>query len=115
MKRDMDLVRAILLDIETNNVLHEYPYTPQIPGYCLEEIAYHVEIMEDAGLLFGNVTWDRQPVIALGRMGWKGHEFLDASRNETLWKKAKEKALAKTGGIGFETVITFLFQQATGS
>ena len=111
----MDLVRAILIDIETNNVLHEHPYTPQIPGYSLEEIAHHVEIMEDAGLLFAHVMWNVQPVIYLGRMAWKGHELLEASRNESLWNQAKEKALEATGGMGFEVLKTFLIQLATGS
>ena len=81
MKRDMDLVRAILQDIEENNVFRESGYMPQIQGYSVEDIAYHVQIMEDADLLFAHITWfDRAPpYIYLGRMGWKGHEFLEAS------------------------------------
>lgn len=117
MKRDMDLVRAILLDIEKNNVFQEDGYTPQIPGYSLEEIAYHVQIMEDADLLLAHVQWFQRgpPRIYLARMAWKGHEFLDASRNESLWNQAKEKVFDATGGIGFEALKALLIQLGAGS
>ena len=115
MKRDMDLVRAILLDIEANNVFEEGPYTPKIPGYSLEEIAYHVAIMQDADLLVAHVIWLRQPYIHVQRMAWKGHEFLEASRDESLWSQAKEKVLEATGGLGFEALKALLIQLGTGS
>jgi len=30
------------------------------------------------------------------RLTWAGHEFLDAARNETVWKKASER-IKKSG------------------
>ena len=109
MQRNMDLVRAILLDVETNNVFDDYPYTPRLPSYSLEEIAYHVQIMADADLIFAHVEWpDRTPpVIYLNRMGWKGHEFLDAVRGELWWQRVRDKAKEVTGGAGLEIIKEF--------
>ena len=110
MKRDMDLVRSILLDIEENDIFCEEMYLPKIPPYSLEEIAYHVEIMQDAELIHANVQWVRPaPWIYLHRMAWKGHEFLDAARKESVWNQAKEMAHKATGGVGFEAVTEALF------
>ena len=50
MKRDMDLVREILLALEAQ----EEAFSPQrleIDGYSAEQIGYHCYIMDEAGLL----------------------------------------------------------------
>ena len=50
MKRDMDLVRAILLEVEK----HSDGFAPcelEIDGYTPEQIAYHAYIMGEAGLV----------------------------------------------------------------
>ena len=35
---------------------------------------------------------------------WQGHEFLDAARNDTIWRKAKKKVLETTGGLAFDVL-----------
>jgi hypothetical protein len=50
MKRDMDLVRQILITIED----HEHGFAPEtieVPGYTEETIGYHLVLMGEAGLL----------------------------------------------------------------
>jgi hypothetical protein len=103
MKRDMDLVRRILLTMEA-----EAPASGTggitIDGYDAESIAYHVIIMGEAGLLvvidestFANI--DAIPV----RLTWAGHEFIESVRDEAQWKTVKTQA-EKAGGLVFEVV-----------
>jgi hypothetical protein len=47
-----------------------------------------------------------------GNLTWQGHEFLDASRDESFWNKAKGKLAGVTGGIGFELLKAVLLSQA---
>ena len=112
MKRDMDLVRKILLAVEEENVF-ENDWRPEIGDHSPEEIVYHVELMKDAGLLDIDIRRfldDSLPLIYLRRMTWEGHEFLDAARNESIWSQAKAKVLQTTGGLGFEALKAALSQ-----
>ena len=47
---------------------------------------------------------------------WAGHDFLDAMRDDTIWKKAKEKVLAPTGkeivGASFAVLLGWLRYEA---
>ena len=39
---------------------------------------------------------------------WKGHEFLDAMRDDTLWKKAKENFLKPGGSFTAKLIFEWL-------
>jgi hypothetical protein len=43
---------------------------------------------------------------------WKGHEFLEASRDDTRWKQAKETVVKKAGGVVFELLKEVLIEGA---
>jgi hypothetical protein len=98
----MDLVRRILLAIEANPS-GRAPDKLRIEEYTEDQIGYHVTIMMEAGLVEGydtNHLESESPTAAATRLTWEGHEFLDASRDESRWEKAK--GVAKT--IGGATV-----------
>ena len=107
MKRDFDLVRKLLLFFE-DKPNDEAVQVPPIEGYPELEIKYHLVLLHEAGLLrCETVTSQSTPdrviyVIPFG-LTWQGHEFLDASRDETLWKKVtteiKEQGLAVTFAV----------------
>lgn len=107
MKRDMDLIREILLRLEQNNYLNE------IDGYSTRELAYHVSLLEDAGLvtqeIYSNLFINDSMLDGI-RITWAGQEFLDSSRNVSIWEKAKNIAMEKTGAITFEVLKTVLVQ-----
>jgi hypothetical protein len=92
MKRDMDLVRSILLAVEkqTSGCALE---SPEINGYSKEQIVYHIYIMVQGGLLEAQPTQTQASVIPMDfdfiNLTWAGHEFIDNARNEGVWKKAK--------------------------
>lgn len=94
MKRDMDLIRLRLLQIEG-----EEP-KPDLSGYTQEQIIYHSALLIEAELVKGIILPDPQSYptsTVVIRLTWKGHEFLDAARNDTIWKKAGAQ-IKKAGG-----------------
>lgn len=110
MKRDMDLAREILRWIEQQ----EIPKLPilKIDGYSDEVISYHVMLLHEAGLIEAMNASARVQEWRPKRLTWNGHEFLDASRNDTLWNKAKELTLSATGGVSFDVLKTLLVDLA---
>jgi hypothetical protein len=115
MKRDMDLVRKILLELEGKNPKDDGLEPEQLSGHTPEEVGYHIGLLKEAGLVeamdarsYGNpMNW-----IAT-RLTWEGHEFLEASRNEGVWTKAKQIAAEKGGGLTFEVLKQLLSKLLT--
>ena len=91
MERDMELVRKILLKIEEEYVAQEI-FNLEIEGYDLKTVAYHCEIMCEAGLIARYKPFHIMSVVAnfqVGRLTWEGHDFLDKIRSDTVWNKVK--------------------------
>src|SRR5262245_7503618 len=99
MQRNMDLVRMILLSLETSPsgwALDDLG----IKSFPPEEIGYHAHIMMQEGLIEGSDITHMHSVgpEALPRsLTWKGHEFLDLARDQERWNRAKA-IIAKIGG-----------------
>lgn len=102
MKRDMDLARSIMLALEESpgpNLVDIY-MEAYVQGHTPEEISYHVMLLHEAGLIkaldmssFGQYDWSPE------RLTWEGHEFLESSRDEGIWKKAKKIMVEKAGAL----------------
>jgi hypothetical protein len=109
MKRDLDLVREVLLQLEAQD------HVGEIAGRTPQEVAYHVSLLEGAGLvtqeLYTNMYLNDSLLDGI-RITWSGHEFLDASRSKPTWEKAKQIVIQKTGVLSFELVKTVLVQLA---
>ncbi len=114
MKRDMNLVREIL--IWTENQEHgRVGKNPVIEGYSEEQIGYHVYLMNNANLVkaFDVTTMsDRSPNARLLELTWKGHEFLSVAKDETIWAKAKNTIFKTTASITFDLLIEWLKAEA---
>jgi Hypothetical protein (DUF2513) len=100
MKRDMDLVREILLKIE-DLPSYEEPVDIEIERYSEENIQFHLKQLQEANLIevpdIGlSTSWAKVNIMPT-RLTWQGSEFLDSIRNENVWKKTKE-FIAKNGG-----------------
>src|SRR5262245_2404043 len=104
MQRDMDLIRTLLLETESHgNPL--WPFRPTAAGYSPEQVAYHVQLLADAGYV------DAADMSTLGRLDWRprsltwqGHEFLDATRNETVWHKLKAELKDRGVSLPFSLI-----------
>lgn len=111
MKRDLNLVREILLAVEASDADPYDMMELQIEGHTKCEIAYHVMMMHEAEL----ITATDVSSIGTNHFHWKprhirwaGHEFLDAARNDSIWKKATNMVAEKTGGASLDLLIEVL-------
>lgn len=112
MKRDLDLMRELLKGIEDRDDMdgtrewHDYePSDLGIDGHSKKEVNYHLNILIEAGFIDGGIT-AFTPVIR--RLTWNGHEFLDATRDDTFWKKAKDTIISKAIPFSAEAVMKVL-------
>jgi hypothetical protein len=103
MKRDMELVRLILLKVEAEGTT---PHLPMkhfgVDGREHAEVAYNVWLLNQAGFLEAKVwkgmnSFDCVPVC----LTWHGAELLDSIRDPEVWTKTKA-GMAKAGGAGLE-------------
>jgi glycerophosphoryl diester phosphodiesterase len=114
MKRDMDLLRAILLSVEAEE--HGFAPDIKIPDYTQEEIGYHAVLLGEAGLaVVANITTldSKSPQARIIRLTWSGHEFLDAARDKTIWNQAKDKIGSASIQI-WMAMLTTLIQKKLG-
>jgi len=114
MKRDMELVRQILIAIEDHPHAHA-PDSIDVPDYDEETISYHLVLMAEAGLLLVEESTTFQahgPSAIVSRMTWDGHEFLDNARNDTVWTKVKAIVTAKGGSVSFEVLQAMVVEAA---
>lgn len=103
MKRDMDLVRKILLKVEMNQSANDIVEV-HIDGYSEDQIAYHIAILTEAGLLENIHNGRIVPVNITSRLTWAGHDFLDACRDEGRWQEAKKIIEEKVRGASFDII-----------
>jgi hypothetical protein len=102
LKRDLDLVRGLLLHLEggAENASPSGFADFVERGYEIQQIHYHVRLLHDAGLIEADEIVPGQWWPE--RMTWSGYEFLDAARNEELWRETKETVEKKAGSAPFQ-------------
>lgn len=86
MKRDINLIRDILLHCESDGKLG-------IPGdHTKEEMADHAQQLLEEGLVEGVIQRNQEGTpcgFAIIRLTSKGHDFVDATRNQKFWMKTQ--------------------------
>ena len=103
MKREMDLVRGILIagrDAEkslNSNEIHSAlgKISPAGPQWSNKQIFYHVKIMKEAGLIDANLIvhyGNTSGTCTNMHVRWEGQEFLDNVRDPSIWEQVKQKA-----------------------
>jgi len=109
MKRDMELVRKLLMELSDSEFYSDMGL-PRIDGYNEDTIRHHSLIMRDAGLLAfteGVETdgglFGPQEDLQL-RLTWEGHEFLEKTRDEKIWRSVISKTKEMTGGLSFQII-----------
>lgn len=119
MKRDMELVRQILLAIEAQ---HDGTFacrlesdSLKIDGFDPVAIGYHVRMLVQEGFVTANDFTHRSslhPNYLVSAMTWAGHDFLDASRNPTVWDRAKQ-TIGDMSSVSFEVLKNVLTSVGT--
>lgn len=114
MKRDMNLIRLLLLETEG-----EEP-KPDLSNYSEGQRIYHSALLIEAKLIHGVIRTDAtghpNGTVRI-RLTWAGHEFLDAARNDKIWHKAGEHI--KKSGVDvtislLEELLKQLLKQSLG-
>lgn len=93
MKRDVDLLRKLLLQIEEMERPSWKDLTKDMSDSDAENVLRHIDMLAEANLirglripLRGFVLWQDLELT------FEGHEFLEAVRNENTWEANKRKA-----------------------
>ena len=109
MKRNMDLIRQLLLDLENDK--YDAP-----SGYGEEEIAYHKALLVESKLAHGHATvvMDGSILAEITRLTWEGHEFLDAARDESGWQQVTRSIGKTVGTVSLSLLQAMLNQWAAG-
>ena len=121
MKRDIDLVRKLLIYLEEkpdDKIVKAEDV--KIDAYDENDIVYHFILMDQAGLIScerqcSSSTPDRVINIYPFSLTWDGHEFLEASRNESTWNNAKSIVLSKSGSLSLDVLRALLISMAKTS
>ncbi|MGH1588015.1 DUF2513 domain-containing protein [Methylobacterium phyllosphaerae] len=106
MKRDMDYIRSILLDVETERMDGRFESLINLEdeesGKELDKLRYHSRLVAGSGFVtcirdvsFGDVPTD---------LTWRGCDFLDTIRDDDVWRKTKSGA-SKAAGAGFGFIV----------
>jgi hypothetical protein len=111
MKRDTELVRTILLKIEEKDDTNGWLSADAFSEHSKELICYHYKILSQAGYIEVVDLSSKGGVdIQVKNLTWEGHEFLDASRNISVWQKAKKKFGSEFKTIPFQILKEVLIE-----
>ncbi len=116
MKRDLDLIRKLLLALEEKPG-PEAVDTLKIQGYDDLTIKHHLLLLAQAKLIDyePEQTKTGRVIRVLGfNPSWQGYEFLDAVRDDTIWSKIKSEISDKAVSVPFEVLKSLALRIATG-
>jgi len=96
MTRNWEIIRDILLRLESANTPNAYVNAKCFDGLPEQEVAYNMRLLHDAGCIEAKImnssSGDGKINAALAiRLKNTGHDLLDTMRNESVWHKVKEK------------------------
>jgi Hypothetical protein (DUF2513) len=114
MKRDMDLVRAILNEVEMKLPPMGGMREPEIDGYDQGTIFAHVELLHDAGLINARIMRgaNHQGAVHIIGLTWAGHDFIDAAKDNTIWNKVKASVFKHATSVPFDVLLELLKAEA---
>jgi hypothetical protein len=104
MKRDLDLIRHILLTVESSSEIPVPIDKIATSKYTIEEIAYNIVLLNDAGY----VVLKNNPALSnpfekfyIERMTMSGCDYLDNVRDPEIWAKTKQtiSGVVKSAGL----------------
>lgn len=106
MRRDMDLIRELLLklealDVPPGSLTTIYPGEPElsVEGFSSDAVSHHLRMLESGGMLEGpdDGAFSADGALLFWELTWKGRDFIDSVRDPETWAKTKKGALAAGG------------------
>ncbi|WP_428525980.1 DUF2513 domain-containing protein [Roseibium sp.] len=112
MQRDMDMVRDIMLEIETGKKVFEVRSDDTSRILMVEELGmsreeadkleHHLKLIQNRGLAEFTRTGGGGWIV--DEITWAGHDFLDSVRDSEIWAQTKVGA-EKAGGFTFDIIV----------
>lgn len=104
MKRDMELIRTILMTLEEADYRSGRPVEWDMEDRSTAQCDYHVWLLKDAGLIeaervFGSHASNFWQPISIT---WRGQEFLSSIRGEGAWARLKKRLGVAIGEVPFQ-------------
>ena len=112
MKRDFDLIRTLMKEIEATPAGEEWqPASYDCHGG--ESVQEHMRLLVDAGYITGEIGCyvSGDAYYHAIRLSWNGHEFLSATKNPAIWAKAREKIMDSSVSFTVPVVLDWLKKQ----
>jgi hypothetical protein len=109
MKRDLDLIRSIMLAAETSppgrSLCPHREAAKHLGDVTI--VGEHIRLLQDAGFLEAEVDRDesgRYFSWSIYRITNDGHDYLDSVRDETVWAKTKDNLKKVSGSAALDVV-----------
>ena len=111
MKRDVDLCRQLLIDIEGHGAdCSLSALRTGLAPDAEERIRYHLRLLIDAGFV---KEVDRTSAgVPCVRLTNSGQEFLELSRGDARWREAKWIVQEQSGGLSLTVIRALLTKWA---
>ncbi len=105
MKRNWDLIRSILLKLESQSEARGSLLPDGFTGFDSETVSYHFKLLQSAGLIeaIDYSSLNEMSLIARS-LTWQGHELLDKIRNDTVWNSLKTTIKSKSLDLSLDTI-----------
>ena len=109
MRRDYDLIRFILLEVEEKcDGKRPLEIDLSASGYSAEQVSYHVRQLHEAGYVRGQIVGGRigpepERCVVFALTG-SGHDFLESIRSDTVWNTIKAKLQSNGLTVALDTL-----------
>ncbi|WP_165905229.1 DUF2513 domain-containing protein [Rhodovulum euryhalinum] len=131
MKRDLDFIRCFLQELEADEWRSEFVHAEVVevdrteidvlPRGWDHKKKYHFELMKDAGFVKefdhlsapGREDASNATAVRKFRLTNAGHDYLDAIRDDTVWRRTKDKLTEVGGGAALDVVKAVAVHVAT--
>lgn len=102
MKRDMNLIRDLLLDIEAKDDGSGRTVEIAIDGHSQNVLTEHLFLLYEAGFIEAvDASHMQGRHLLVQRITWPGHEFLNVIRDQDIWEKTRE-GMREAGGFSMD-------------
>jgi hypothetical protein len=95
-----------------------YSSIKNLSGYDATTIYGHIELLIESGFVDGKIIRIHAGIVGgvmITKITWKGHDFLDAARNDKLWSKAQKVFLKPGVAFTVDILLEWLKTQAKSS
>ena len=109
IKRDLDLIRRMLLKMESLDSSYGTIRLNTFKDICDDEavLSLHVHLLLDAGLIEATdmvYTGNGVDDFLITRMTFAGYDYLDSIRSDSVWNEVKKKIASVGDSVSLEIV-----------